>query len=873
MLNNSLSKGRFFGLDEVQVTLSREKHGDNRLSAHKNKSLFAKILENLSDPIIKILIGALGANIIFNFGNINWAECAGIILAIIISTLVSTFSERGSEKAFEKLRLDSAGKTARVIRSGKERLIPIDDIVVGDLVLLAPGEAVHCDGRIISGKVALDQSALNGESREVYKSPAGGKTELLPDSPDCIFRGSLVSQGTGIMRCEKVGASTLYGRIAGELTEEKRQSPLKLRLESLARSVSKIGYFASLLVALTYLFNVIVIDSAFDPAVITARVLDFRFMASAIIKAVTIAITVIVVAVPEGLPMMITVILSSNMKKMLRSGVLVRKPVGIETAGSMNILFTDKTGTVTDGKLSVRAVITAEGASYKKISSMENLGLYNIFLPSILCNCDSSFIDGMAVGGNSTDRALLQFAGDKTCDVEVIDHLPFDSKRKFSASRLPALTVYKGAPEKLIPLCSECYDKNGNVKEFTTKQEITKKVSEISSSGGRVIAMACHPAGDLDRPSEDMIFLCIIKIHDSIRPEAPRAVSKLRGAGIKCVMITGDGKETAEAIAGEAGILRDGGIVIESSQLAAMSDEMLAQVIPRLSVVARALPTDKSRLVKAAQSLGLVVGMTGDGVNDAPALKHSDVGFSMGSGTDIAKEASDIVILDNNLSSIANAVLFGRTIFKSIRKFILFQLTMNLSAVGVSLVGQLFGIDAPVTVIQMLWVNIIMDTLGGLAFAGEYPLERYMKEKPKDREERIITKSLLLRVILMGAYVVTMCAVFLASESIREFYAYYEDPIRFMTAFFALFIFTGIAISFTSRSDGFFLFSGLSKNRAFIFIMLLVLGVQISMIYFGGEVFRCAPLAPDELFFASLLALSVIPADFVRKICVKLCKK
>lgn len=874
-LNIGLSKNNFYGLDERQVVESREKNGDNRLSSYKRKSLFSKILENLSDPIIKILVGALGANIIFNFSNINWAECGGIILAIIISTLVSTLSERGSEKAFEKLRSDSVGKNVRVIRSGKETMIPFDDIVVGDYVVLSSGESVPCDGRVVSGCVLTDQSALNGESAEVWKAPTGEKTDFIPHSSDCIFRGSLISEGQGIMICKAVGQNTLYGKIAGELTEQKRQSPLKLRLEALARAVSKIGYFAAALVGLTYLFNVIFIDSGFSGTEIMLRISDWRFMSFSIIKAITIAITVVVVAVPEGLPMMITVILSSNMKKMLKSGVLVRKPVGIETAGSMNILFTDKTGTITCGKLTAESIITADGVQYKKIQALEKQGIYNMLLPSLWGNCDAALIDGKIRGGNSTDRAILEFLDGRSSSSPIIEHLPFDSKRKFSASVLPGLTVYKGAPERIISRCSKCYDKNGNIKEFSTKTEIVKKVSEISRLCGRVIAVAAAVSGAVDTLPEDMIFICIIKLRDSLRPEARSAVSRLRNAGIQSVMITGDGIETATAVALEAGVIHKNtdGLCIESSSLSAMSDDEIKSILPRLAVVARALPSDKSRLVRIAESVGMVVGMTGDGVNDAPALKRADVGFSMGSGTDIAKEASDIVILDNNLSSIANAVLFGRTIFKSIRKFILFQLTMNLSAVGVSLFGQLLGIDAPVTVIQMLWVNIIMDTLGGLAFAGEYPLERYMKEKPKRRDEPIFTKTLLLRIIIVGMFVVGLCVAFLSSPLLREFYGYYHDPIYFMTAFFALFIFMGIGVSFISRGDSFFTFSGLSKNKPFIIIMLFVLIIQLSMVYFGKEVFRCAPLDFSQMILVCVLSLTVFPADFVRKICMKLLKK
>lgn len=874
-MNKEFTRHGFTGLSDLQVQLSFEKHGNNKLSEKKGKSLYKKVIENLSDPIVKILICALIANIIFTFKNINWAECGGIILAIIISTLVSTLSERGSEKAFEKLKNSSTNATCLVIRNGKETVLPISDIVVGDIILLGAGESIPCDGRVLSGEITVDQSAVNGESTEVKKYCTNGNKEFSPDNPQCIFRGSLVASGSCVIRAEYVGDNTMYGKIATELFLEKRISPLKLRLEKLAAIVSKIGYIASGVVALAYLFNVFFLDCGFDRGIILSRITDWRFVASSIIRAITIAITVIVVSVPEGLPMMITVVLSSNMKRMLKDNVLIRKPVGIETAGSINILFTDKTGTVTSGMLAVDEVVLANNKSYTNIKQMERHGIYRNFIVSAICNSEALYVNNEVIGGNSTERALLRFTGNIEVNEKILSKIPFNSNNKFSSVRIGSQSLYKGAPEKIIPCCQYFYDENGKICPFDNKNQILDTVYKLSSQSNRVIAMAISPSPCDDFLPESLIFVCIVKIKDKIRKEAVGAVASLKNAGIQTVMITGDSAPTAKAIAKDCGILKENeaNLIIDGESLAKMTDDEIKLQLKDIRVICRALPSDKSRLVGIAQEMGLVVGMTGDGVNDAPALKKADVGFAVGSGTDIAKEASDIVILDSNLASIEKAVLYGRTIFKNIRKFILFQLTMNLCAVGVTLFGQLMGIDNPVTVIQMLWVNIIMDTLGGLAFAGEAPLKAYMKEKPKTRDEAIITPKMLTRVLVMGSYATVMCSLFLKSEIMRNLFGYYNDPIYFLAAFFALFIFTGIAICFTSRSEKFFFLSNISKNKGFIIIMLSVLIIQLSMIYFGGDLFRCAPLSIDKLIIVWLLSISVIIFDIFRKIFVKFLKK
>ena len=396
--------------------------------------------------------------------------------------------------------------------------------------------------------------------------------------------------------------------------------------------------------------------------------------------------------------------------------------------------------------------------------------------------------------------------------------------------------------------------------------DVYKEYIEAVNSGKRVIGVASED-GD-----GGYTFIALIVMKDKIRSGVTEAVREVLGAGIQVVMITGDGRETATSIAEECGIFNKnaGHIALSREELDRMSDEEVKRALPRLRVVSRALPQDKTRLVRLSQELNLVVGMTGDGINDAPSLKLSDVGFSMGSGTDIAKSASDIVILDNSFNAISRTVLYGRTIFKSIRKFIVFQLTMNFAACGVSLLGQFIGIETPITIIQMLWVNIIMDTLGGLAFAGEAPLKYYMKEKPKRRDTGIISGEMMKQIIICGAYTLSLSLLFLASPRIRLMYGGFEPTDKFYTAFYALFIFLGLFNCLLARSSRLWLMSNISKNKPFVIIMLLISAIQIGMIYFGGELFRCVPLLPQELSFVILLSMTVVPFEMIRRLIFKL---
>ncbi len=865
------------GLSQTEVERSRKTHGANIISKRKRKGFWAQYLASFGDPIIKILLIALAVNVIFLFKNAGWYESVGIAVAVLIATLVSTLSEYGSESAFEKLQQESGEINCRVRRNNTLFLLPVADLVVGDVVLLQSGERIPADGHLISGKLSVDQSALNGETKEARKYTNSGELEGRSDlmSHAGLFQGSVICEGDAAMVVDRVGDNTFYGQLAVEIQEETAESPLKMRLQGLAKIISRMGYTAAAIVAAANLFNAFIIDSRFSGPVVLARLSDPSFVFGTLVSTLTLAITVIVMAVPEGLPMMITVVLSANMKKMLQDNVLVRKLVGIETAGSLNILFTDKTGTLTKGQLLVTGVLDGEGQSYDTAAQLKrHPALFQSVMTTCLYNTDSA-ISGektrRAIGGNGTDRALLEYALPYLRDVgnaEILAREPFHSRNKYSSSHIrqsgKTLYLIKGAPEMILSQCSRCLTQSGT-KPFDSRV-LQAKMREMGEKAVRMLALA---QGSTPRQKSGLTLIGVVGIRDEIRKEARPAIRQISEAGIQVVMITGDNKQTAMAIARETGLLGTvppSNAVLTSEELSRMSDSQVKKALKDIRVVARALPSDKSRLVKLAQELGQVTGMTGDGINDAPALKKADVGFSMGTGTEVAKEAGDIIILDNNIESIAKAVLYGRTIFKSIRKFIIFQLTMNLCAVGLSVICPFLGIDAPLTVMQMLWVNMIMDTLAGLAFSGEAPLGEYMREPPKKRGTGIINRYMYSEIAFTGLYTTALCILFLTLPVTRELFHFGDGTDYFMTSFFALFIFAGVFNSLNARTYRLHLFSHLYLNKMFVIVMLLVCAVQILLIYFGGTIFRTTGLIPHHLELIVLLALSVVPVDMVRKL-------
>ncbi len=867
----------FSGLTSEEVKISAEKHGKNVISRKKRRSFIRQFISNLGDPIIRVLLFALLLNILFLFRDGDIYETVGIGISVFLATLISTSSEYSSESAFRRLGEENSLTRVRVKRDGGLTELDSSELVVGDIIYLGAGEKIPADAILLSGKMGIDQSAMTGESREVKKEPSATfttpKISLDPSAKDSLPGGCLILSGEGIARVCFVGDETLLGGISGEISMETRESPLRVRLTRLASIISRLGYIAAILVSLAYLVNCFFLDSGMNRSIIMMKLFDMRYLFEKLLHAITLGLTVVVVAVPEGLPLMISVVLSANIKKMIKNNVLVRKPVGIEAAGSMNILFCDKTGTITEGRLGVIEYICGDGRRFSALSDMKKGGEIRRALGlSAFYNTSSSLSDGHALGGNMTDRALLEAAKSERdfSGISVIEKVPFDSDKKYSSVLLDDKAnqfLIKGAPEKLFPFVEYYLLEDGSEKRLD-KSAFLSLISEKTKSGARAL-LICRG----DRKARDKMSLTLIAavcLSDKIRRESLASVKKLRGAGIHVVMVTGDNIETAESIARKCGILGDGvDICLTSASLAEMGDEKLCSLLPRIGVIARALPSDKSRLVRVAQEKEMVVGMTGDGINDAPALRRADVGFSMGSGTQVAKDAGDIIILDNDLSSIAKAVLYGRGIFKNIRKFITLQLTMNLSAVGISMIGPFIGFDAPVTVVQMLWINIIMDTLGGIAFAGEHARDEYMCEKPKRRDEPILNKYMIWHILSMGIFTVVLCLSFLKTPEISRLFRAGEDNIYLLTGFFVLFIFASVFNCFAARADTLSLFLGLGKNKVFSAIMLLISLIQILFVYLGGTVLRTVPLSMAELAYSVAPALLIFPADFAEKLILR----
>lgn len=856
------------GLNNEEVKENRKKYGSNNISGKNTNTFFNLFIETLGDPIIKILIIALAVKTIFLFKDFDYFETIGIVIAILVASLISAISEYGSNKAFERMQEESSKINVRVRRNKKIIEISIDDIVKNDVIILSSGEKIPADGILIRGKLSVDESSLNGESKEVYKELT--KDINIISDKNKVYRGTTIYDGTAEVLITKVGMDTLYGKMAKELTTGEDISPLKLRLTNLAKIISKIGYIAAILIAISYLFSKIFILNNFNLSIIKA--IPLNTIIGYILEAMTLAVSVLVMAVPEGLPMMITLVLSTNSKKMLKNKVLVRKMVGIETAGSLNILFTDKTGTITNGKMEVISILDGSLNEYTNINEL--LPSYRqILIDSIIYNNDSEYdsTTNKIIGGNITDKALLSFAGQNKKDtIKIIDKIMFNSQNKYSISIIEKnnkkIKLIKGAPDVLLKYSTNYIDENGKSK-YLDKEKLMSIIKEKTNKGIRAIAISTsqsiYPTDNIRRN----ILVGIIFIKDEIRKEARDGLNLIKSAGINTIMVTGDSKETATSIAKEVGIVSNNAdVILSSNELSKINDEELKKIIPRLKVVSRALPEDKKRLVLLTKELGLVTGMTGDGVNDCIALKKADVSFAMGSGTEVAKEASDIVILDDNIVSISKAILYGRTIFKNIRKFIIFQLSVNVSAILLALIGPFIGVPSPITVVQMLWINMVMDTLAGLAFSYEVPRIEYMKEPPKKKEENILNKYMINEILSSGLYSLVLCIIFLKLPIVKSLFV---DNNHFMTSFFCLFIFLATFNAFNARTHRLNIFAHLSENKIFLLIILFIIIVQISITYSGITIFQTTRINIKELLITIVLSFSIIPLDIIRKIIEK----
>jgi len=857
------------GLTDAQAAESKEKFGDNRLTELEKESFFDKLKENFGDPMIRILLVALGINALLVVGTrtgfisgekIAWYEPAGIAIAILIATLVSALSEYRNENSFQKLQEEASRIKIKTYRNGIIAELDIGDLVQGDAVLLQPGDKVPADGKIIDGHIKVDESVLNGESEEASKNVG-----------DEVLRGSVVCSSNAVMQVEVVGDKSVYGQIASELqAADDRETPMKVKLSKLAHSISKFGYIGGASIAVALLFKHIVINNNFNPAQIIAYCSNWGILINDIMHAFMLAVIIVVMAVPEGLPLMIAIVSALNMGKMLKDNVLVRKLAGIETAGSLNFLFSDKTGTITKGKLEVVTFIDGNLKEYKNYDEVQG-DLKKYLSLSIHQNTDSVISGKKIVGGNATERAVLAFSigGGEAVNVKTAGKIPFNSTNKYSATSIEgdySLTLIKGAPEKILQKCKYYYDADGQKKKYSGHEQLNKSIDTLAERAIRVVALAVseEKINGETLPENDWTLVGVMGIRDEVRPESVDAINEVLEAGLNVIMITGDRRETAIAIAKDAGLMKsDSDIVLTSDEFAAHSDEDIKAKIKNIKVVARALPADKSRLVRITQELDYVVGMTGDGVNDSPALKKADVGFAMGGGTEVAKEASDIVILDDNFNSIDKAVLYGRTIFNNIRKFIVFQLTINVSAVLINFIAPLFGQENPLTIMQILWINLIMDTLAALAFGGEAALKRYMKEPPKKRDDAIVSGDMQKAILVDGVWIFALSLLFLFSPLKNVFF---ENTQVMHTAYFTFFVMIAVFNAFNARTDRINIFDNISGNKNFLRILGLITVIQIILVYVGGEIFRCHGLSLTQWGVVLLCAISIIPVDIVRKL-------
>ena len=875
----SISKEKnFLGLTDEEVSKSRESNGSNKIIEAEPETFWDKFKDAFGDPMIKLLLAIAGIMLVMAFmGYAEFGELIGIAISVLLVTGISAKTKIASDNEYRKLKDSTKKDVCKVYRNSKVVEIEVDELVVGDMVILQSGDKIPADGYLYKGDLRVDNSALNGEAEECKKfevedalsfEEVAITAEITGDTfvdKHSLFRGAVIFNGEGIMKVTKVGMSTMMGKMAEDMADDEVDSPLKVKLTKLAEQISMFGYIGSVVIALALLFHKVLVAGGFSEYLSIGGILIFKD----VLEAIMLAVVIVVMAVPEGLPLMIAIVLMRNTSKMLQSNVLVRKPIGIETAGSLNILFSDKTGTITKGELEVVEFFDGNlEDTYKdglKVKEMMKLAIGK--------NTGAMFDNnGKVIGGNATDKALLNFLSkeemEKLEDVVVEKSQGFNSTNKYSASQLEGKTVYKGAPERLLAKATKMLDKDGNVVEIN-KYKVNTKIDELATRAMRVLSFAYSESALIeDTLPEDLVIIGFVGIRDDVRPEAKKAIEEVQNAGVQVVMITGDRKETAVAISKEAGLLKSGNdIALTSEELNKMSDEEVKAIIPNLRVIARALPTDKSRMVKLAQELNLVCGMTGDGVNDAPALKRADVGFEMGSGTEVAKEAGSIVILDDNFKSIESAILYGRTIYNNILKFIKFQLTINVAAVAVCAIAPFLGIEEPLKITHILWINLVMDGLGALALGAEPALKKYMLEKPKSRNQNLVSKNMMSQVLFSGAWVTALSFTFL---KLPVFVNMFGTEAQHMTAYFSLFVLCAVFNGFNVRSEGVNIFEHISENKGFTKVMSIIVIVQVLLTFVGGKLFSCTPFGLQQWLVILGLGVTIIPVDLFRKAVINL---
>ena len=860
------------GLNDSQVEKSRQEHGTNTLAKKEMESLWSMFLGAFDDIWIKVLCGALVLKIILSVlgavipalaGENDVVEIISIILAIALATGFGTLSEYRNRSRSDALQEEYSKTYAKVMRNGKLVKLPTGEIVKGDTVLIQAGDKVPVDGVLVEGRLKVSQAVLNGESREETKTAAENLDAAKSTdygSASKLFMGSVVTAGEGYLAATVIGDATELGKINKALTEEEeeRKDTSSLKLEVVAAGIGKLGVSAA---AIAGVLHVVLSLIRAEQAITVVSVLLL------LAEAVMLMASIVIMAVPEGLPMMNSLVQSMNTESMYKKNILVSHKAAFSDSAYMNMLFSDKTGTITQGNLSLVEFITGDGKIVKHLKSKE-------FLDAItLNNLSKVSAEGKAIGSNNMDRALLTYAlenGYREVSGEleqIAESSGFDSEKKCAEVTLKNGTVYwKGAAEGILDQVTHYQLPDGRVQIFSEKEKQAVK-TQMAEEAKRTMKLLAA----VKKENGKTILLAVLCLRDNVRPDAVETVEILNDAGIQVVMVTGDAEETAVSIAREAGILQNekSDAILTHEQLEKMSDEEVKRILPRLRVVSRAKPLDKKRLVLLAQSMDNVCGMTGDGVNDAPALKQADIGFAMGDGTAVAQEAGDVVILNNSLTSIKDCVLNSRTMAKSVGKFLIFQLTVNISTLLMNILAPILGWTEPFSIVQILWINLIMDTLAAMAFGGEPILDRYMKEAPAKRTDPILT-GYIKSAIGVSAVFITLGSILILEDigGIASFVtpADCADPELYKKTFmFAFFIYAIIFNSLNTRSETWNLVEHLGENRNFVLVMGAIFVLQTVIIEAGGQVFQTTALSGKALVVSMLLALLIIPADLMRK--------
>ena len=863
------------GLSDQQVQESKNQYGTNELAKKDKESLWSMFIGAFNDIWIKVLCLALVLKVVLAVlgvivpalgGENDVIEIFSIILAIALATGFSTLSEYRNSSRSEALQEEYNKTDAKVMRNGKLVKILTSEIVKGDTIIIQAGDKVPVDGVLFKGSVKVSQAALNGESRDESKKAADTMENAESTDyscPDKVFMGSVVTSGEAYMVATVIGDASELGKINKALTDENEEDERKdtssLKLEVVAGGIGKLGVSAAAIAGiLQVVLTLIRTDEAITPV----------FVILLVAEAVMLMASIVIMAVPEGLPMMNSLVQSMNTESMYKKNILVSHKAAFSDSAYMNLLFSDKTGTITEGNLSLVEFIMGDGSIADEILHLD-------FLEAITLNNLAKISEGKAIGSNNMDRALLSYviaknSVDKVDENKVKEISGFDSEKKCATVELNDGTVYwKGATENIIDQVTDYMAANGDIHEFTSadKAKVEAQMIEEAKRTMKLLSVVKFQGNK-------KILLAVLCLRDNVRQDAVETVEVLNKAGIQVVMVTGDAEETAVAIAKEAGILKDETkeIVLTHDELEQLSDEELKKKLPLLKVVSRAKPLDKRRLVTMAQQLEDVCGMTGDGVNDAPALKQADIGFAMGDGTAVAQEAGDVVILNNSLTSIKDCVLNSRTMAKSVGKFLIFQLTVNISTLLMNILAPVLGWTEPFSIVQILWINLIMDTLAAMAFGGEPILNRYMDDKPAKRTDNILT-GYIKSAIGVSSVFITLGSI-LILENIGGIATWVtpagctDVELYEKTFMFAFFIYSIIFNSLNTRSEKLNLFEHIGENKRFILVMGAIFVMQTVLIEIGGKVFNTYMLTPKALIVSMVLAVLIIPVDMIRKIIV-----